>query len=154
MEALVQLIGRSQDPGVCARAVEAIAIAIAVAIHHDSDYHQVVGTRQQAADAGAVEALVQLISNSSQDPKVLLSATYALIHICCGDSSAGIKQRAAAAGAVEALVQRISSSQKCVGRQQAPCSTSAGGAQTSSSALRAQGLQRRCCSSSSSVART
>jgi hypothetical protein len=59
-----------------------------------------------------VEALLQIISNSSQDAERLCNmAVRALATICCGDS-ADIQQRAAGAGAVEALVRLISSSHK------------------------------------------
>jgi hypothetical protein len=68
VEALVQRIRRSQDPGVRARAATAIA---------DICRGGSADVVQQAAAAGAVEALVQLIS-SSQDPAVLMSAARAL----------------------------------------------------------------------------
>jgi hypothetical protein len=100
----VQLISdSSQDPGVLHQAL----VALSEVCYGDS-----ADIRQQAAAAGAVEVLVQLIISSSQDTEVLKCsmrrAAAALDSICSGDS-ADIQQRAAAAGAVEALVQLIRS---------------------------------------------
>jgi hypothetical protein len=88
VEALVQVIGSSQDPGVLQQA----ACALANTCGGDS-----ADIEQRAVDAGAVEALVQVIG-SSQDAGVLQQAAAARANICSGDSAA-IEQRAAGAGA-------------------------------------------------------
>jgi hypothetical protein len=68
-------------------------------------------SRQRAASAGGVEALVRLISSSS-DPGVLLRGAEALADVCSGDcdNRAATRKRAVDAGALEALVQLISGS--------------------------------------------
>jgi hypothetical protein len=105
VEALVKRLQISEDPALLREGADALVIACS-----SIGQTAVSGFGQRAADAGAVEALMQLISSSNQkEPGVPSQAAAALGTICCC-SSEGVRQRAAGAGALEVLVQPISSS--------------------------------------------